>query len=107
MEAKYIVVMITTPDGDTARLVGEALLEKRLAACVNILPTIQSLYWWKGAIHHDDEVLLIAKTRADLFEEQVIPAVKSAHPYTTPEIIALPILMGSVDYLDWIEQETT
>lgn len=107
MDKQYIVVLITAPSREAGRQLASALLEKKLAACVNILPAINSLYTWNGKLVDDEEVLLFVKTRADLFEDQLVPAIEAAHPYEVPEIIALPILMGSKRYLDWIAEETT
>ena len=106
MQNKYIVVFITAPSEEVGRGIAQVLLEKKLAACVNIVAPINSLYVWQGETHDDQEVLLIVKTRAGLFEGELIPAVKAAHPYDVPEIIALPVLLGDQDYLDWIEAET-
>jgi periplasmic divalent cation tolerance protein len=107
MEAEYIVVLITTPSREVGEQVARALLDARLVACVNLVSAIDSLYWWQGEIQSEQEVLLIAKSRADLFEDGIIPTVRAVHPYEVPEIIALPILMGSQGYLDWIDKETT
>ena len=104
---RFILVMITAPSEGAARDIAQALLEKKLAACVNLVPGIRSLYTWDGAVNDDDEVLLIVKSRAALFENQLVPAVQQLHPYDVPEIIAVPIMMGSQSYLDWIEEVTT
>lgn len=101
-----IVVLITAPSEEVGRGIAQALLDNKLAACVNIVAPINSLYLWQGDINDDEEVLLIVKSRAELFEQGLIPAVKEVHPYDVPEIIALPILLGDQDYLDWIEAET-
>jgi periplasmic divalent cation tolerance protein len=106
MDNRYLVVLITAPSVEVAQQIAEALLAQRLAACVNILPGVQSLYTWEGSLHRDAEVLLLVKTRAGLFEEQLVPAVQKVHPYEVPEIIALPIHLGSQPYLDWIEDVT-
>jgi periplasmic divalent cation tolerance protein len=106
MEHGYIVVFITVPDGETGQKVAEELVKRNLAACVNLVSPLQSIYRWKGELHQDQEILLICKTRADLFESQLVPAVRSVHPYETPEVIALPILMGNREYLDWIDEVT-
>jgi periplasmic divalent cation tolerance protein len=106
MENRYIVVLITTPSLEVGQQIADALVEKKLAACVNILPHIGSIFPWEGHTSQEEEVLLLAKTRADLFEDKFVPAVNSIHPYEVPEIIALPILMGNQPYLDWIEAET-
>jgi periplasmic divalent cation tolerance protein len=107
MENPFIVVLITAPSLEVGQQVGRALVEQKLAACVNVLPGVQSLFRWEGEVSQEGEVMLVAKTRAALFEEQFIKAVKEVHPYEVPEIIALPIVMGSQDYLDWIGQETS
>ena len=86
--------------------VADTLLEKKLAACVNIVPSINSIYRWQGQNQKDEELLLVAKTRAELFEDLFVPAVRALHPYEVPEVIALPIVLGSQSYLDWIGQET-
>lgn len=102
-----IIILITTPSSEIARAVADILLERRLAACVNIIAPVDSLYIWNGARQEDREWLLIVKSRSELFGDQLISAVKSVHPYEVPEIIALPILMGSDDYLAWINDVTT
>ncbi len=92
MESKYIVVLITAPSKMVGKQIVEELLKKKLAACVNIVSPIKSLYTWEGKMCDDEEVLLVAKSRIDLFEDQFVPVVKALHPYDVPEIIALPIL---------------
>lgn len=106
MTSTPIVALITAPSEEVGREIAGALLEKKLAACVNILPGLRSLYKWKGETCDDAEVLLIAKTRAEIFQEGFVPAVRAVHPYEVPEIIALPITMGLQSYLDWIGEET-
>ena len=101
----YIVVLCTAPDQQAARLIGERLVERRLAACVNIVPGLASVYRWEGAVHEDAETLLVIKTRRDLFDE-VAADIAAAHPYRVPEIIALPVVRGSASYLDWLAAET-
>lgn len=100
-----IVVMSTVPDITTGRKIARRILEERLAACVNISGTLESLYWWEGKIQQDQEHLLVIKTRAELFP-RLKEAVQGLHPYEVPEIIALPIEQGSSSYLKWIESET-
>ena len=106
MERDVIVVFITAPSREVAHQIANGLLEQKLAACVNVVPAVQSIYSWQGAVQSDDEVLLIVKSRAALFEEKLLPAVQDMHPYEVPEIIALPVIMGSKSYLDWVEVET-
>lgn len=100
-----IVIFVTTGSEDEARQIADALLEKRTAACVNIIPAVKSQFWWQGSIDRAVESLLIIKTRADLLQE-AISVVKSKHSYQVPEIIALPVIGGNTGYLDWIEKET-
>ncbi len=106
MENEYIIVLITTPNQETSEMIANTLLEKKLAACVNLVGPILSFYTWEGDINRDEEMLLIVKSRAELFESELIPAVQAVHPYEVPEIIALPILMGSANYLAWIDDVT-
>lgn len=105
-EVTHIVVLITAPSREVGRQIADALLDKKLVACVNIIAPIESRYLWKGERCMDEEVLLLAKTRADLFAAQLVPTIKALHPYEVPEIIALPILMGAPDYLAWIDEST-
>jgi periplasmic divalent cation tolerance protein len=107
MNSSYIIVLITAPSEDVGKQIASSLVEKKLAACVNIIPSMLSIYRWEGEISTEEEVLLIVKSRSDIFESQLIPAVKVLHPYEVPEIIALPIWKGVKSYLDWIEEETT
>ena len=106
MQIEYVVVLITVPSLEVGEKISDELLEKKLAACVNIVPSIHSIYAWQGQVLSDQEVLLVVKTRAELFDEYLVPTVKALHPYDVPEIIALPIVLGSQDYLDWIAAET-
>ena len=106
MDFKHIVVMVTVPSEEIGVQISSALLEHNLAACVNIVAPIRSLYTWEDKICDDEELLLIIKSRAELFENRLVPAIQAVHPYEVPEIIALPILMGSKSYLDWIDEST-
>ncbi|MCE4602304.1 MAG: divalent-cation tolerance protein CutA [Desulfurococcales archaeon] len=98
-----IVIIITAPKGEGKRI-ARALVESRLAACVNIVQGLTSLYWWQGEIQEDQEELLIVKTRMDALNK-LIDEVKKIHPYSVPEIVALPILGGNPDYLKWVDDE--
>ena len=100
-----IVVFSTVPDTDTGRKIARGVLEKRLAACVNITGPLESHYWWEGELQQEPEHLLILKTREELFPA-LEEAVRSLHPYDVPEIIALPVGQGSPAYLNWIGSET-
>ncbi len=101
----HIVVFITVSSPEEGEKIGKALVEKRLAACVNIIPGLRSIYRWEGKICDDRELLLIAKTTEELFKE-LEQEVKSQHSYKVPEIIALQIVNGSEDYLSWIDENT-
>jgi len=103
LENEYIVVFVTVPDENVAKSVADAVLKNRLAACVNIASGLRSLYWWKGEIQDDSELLLIMKTRSDKFDA-LSAAVRAAHTYEVPEIIAMPITAGNPAYLDWINE---
>lgn len=102
---KLNLVYITTKDKDEAGRIGKELLKRRLAACVNIIDNMNSMYWWEGKIQDDQEVILIAKTRQSLVKK-LIKKVKSIHSYSTPCIISLPIVDGNKAYLDWLKKET-
>jgi len=106
MKSETIIIMMTAPSVEVAEKIAEILVESKLAACVSISSPIRSIYSWEGKINRDNEFLMIAKTRADLFSEEFIQAVKRIHPYQVPEIIAIPILDGSTDYLAWISDVT-
>ena len=101
----HVAVCVTAPSRAEAEAIGRALVGARLAASVNIVPDVSSLYWWEGAIHEGDEAMLWAKTRADLVEP-LTATVKALHSYACPCVIALPITGGNADYLAWIDAET-
>ncbi len=103
-ETSYIVVLITVKDSEEAQKIANSLLKRRQAACVNIIPEVDSHYWWKDKLDSARESLLIVKTKESLLPE-LIKSVKKIHSYSIPEIIALPIVGGSQDYLDWIDSE--
>jgi len=105
MEASpYIVLLITTATAQEAQRISRVLLEQRKVACVNIVPRLDSLFWWQGKLDSAEESLLIVKTKASLLSE-IVPLVKELHSYDIPEIIALPIIGGNQDYLEWIQKE--
>lgn len=106
MSSEAIVVLITVPSRQAGMAIAGKLVEQRLAACVNMLGPIQSVFHWQGQIEQEEELLLLVKTRRELFASQLVPAVQALHPYETPEIIALPIEMGEAGYLNWIVAET-
>ncbi len=96
-----IVVLITAPNNEEAMRIAELLVKKRLAACVQVLPEMQSIYVWKGEVQREKEVLLLAKTTRANFPE-LEREVRAIHSYETPEIIALPITEASEPYLKWL-----
>ncbi len=96
-----LLVFITAPSqGESARL-ARALVEERLAACVNVVPSVASTYWWKGKIEEASETLLIAKTRQEHLD-RLIARVRELHPYAVPEVVALSIVGGNPAYLQWM-----
>lgn len=100
-----ISVYIVTADMAEAERIAEALVAERLAACVNILGGIRSVYRWQGAVERADEVAMIAKTTEIMFDG-LAARVRALHSYDTPAIVAWPIVAGDAAYLDWIEAET-
>ena len=101
----FAVVLCTTPSPDVSAELARGLVEAELAACVNILPGVRSIYRWQGATHDDAESLMIIKTQAARFEA-LAAWIRSHHPYSEPEIILLPITAGSPSYLAWIASLT-
>jgi len=101
--APFRLVLVTAPDMKVARRLARAALEGRLAACANLIPRLESHYWWRGKIESGAEVLLVLKTSVARLAalEKVIMA---SHPYDTPEFLVLPISRGNQRYLDWVEQ---
>ncbi len=103
--SEYGVVFITASSQEEAEKIASHLVGTRLVACANIFPGVQSLFWWEGKLCREQEVFMMAKTRTALFA-QVCDEVKKVHSYKVPEIILLPIVDGSADYLQWIKYET-
>ncbi|MFH0342656.1 MAG: divalent-cation tolerance protein CutA [Chromatiales bacterium] len=99
----YLLVLSTCPDNTVASRIATRLVEQRAAACVNILPAVQSIYRWADKLESSAEVLLLIKTRRWRYEA-VESLLKSEHPYELPEIIAVPIVRGSSPYLSWINE---
>ncbi len=102
MTTDAIVVMITARDQAEAQKISRHLLTERLAACVNMIPGVTSLFWWEGRIDESREVLLLVKSRRPLMS-RIVAAARSQHSYEVPEILALPIEAGHDDYLNWIK----
>jgi len=105
VDSGKVVVFVTASTEEEAEKIASLLLEKRKAACVNVIPRVNSRFWWQGKLDSAQESLLIIKTRGALVPE-ITDMVKKAHSYTVPEIVALPIVGGNRDYLDWVDQET-
>jgi periplasmic divalent cation tolerance protein len=96
-----MIVLVTVPDKDEADRLAETLVFERLAACVNIIPAIESIYRWEGKVTKDQEILLLIKTAEDRYGE-LEQRIQTLHSYTTPEVIALKIERGSKAYLSWL-----
>lgn len=101
---RFIVVYVTVGSSDEGNRLAHVLVEERLAACVNRIRPVRSVYRWQGKIEQSDEELLIIKTKRELFD-RLKKRVEGLHSYSVPEIIALPILKGSEGYLKWMEEE--
>jgi len=101
----YIQISTTTETTEQAQTIAQHLVDTKLAACVQITGPTTSIYRWKGKVENAQEWLCLIKTRDDLFKK-VEAAIKKLHPYETPEIIAMPIVKGSKEYMKWIDEES-
>lgn len=101
-----IVVLTNMPDRGAAERLAQELVERRLAACVNVLAECTSVYRWKGAVENAKEVPVLIKTRAALYEE-LEAAISELHPYELPEIVALAIVKGLPEFLEWVNEGTS
>ncbi|RMH14840.1 MAG: divalent-cation tolerance protein CutA [Gemmatimonadetes bacterium] len=99
------LVLVTTPDRETAESLARTLVEERLAACGNVVPGLRSIFRWEGEVQAEDEALLLLKTRVE-HVERVGRRVAELHPYDVPEVVALPVCAGLGAYLDWVRFET-
>lgn len=99
----FIVILITCSTDKEAKKIANTLLTQKKAACVNILHRVNSLFWWQGKIDSANEVLLVVKTESHLFD-YIVKLVKKIHSYDVPEIIALPVIGGNKEYLEWISE---
>jgi len=104
-EVDYRLVLSTCPDRETALALGTQLVEQRLAACVNLVPGLTSIYRWEDKVQRQPEVLLLVKTQADRLDA-LTGNLRRLHPYELPEIIAVPIVAGLPEYLNWVTQCT-
>lgn len=102
---EFIHVSTTTDKKEDAERISKAIVENKLAACVQISGPIKSIYWWNDNIEENEEWLLAMKTSMEIYP-RLEQAIKNFHPYEVPEIIAIPISAGNKDYLDWLEKET-
>jgi periplasmic divalent cation tolerance protein len=98
-------VHVTAPNREQASQIARTLVEERLAACVNIVDGVHSVFRWEGKLHEDQEVLCLIKTRPDLLPA-VIERVQTLHPYDVPEILAFEVAEGSAAYLEWLDHST-
>lgn len=105
MTTEYITVFITAPNEEEAAKISRTIVGERLAACVNIIRSVRSIYRWQGSVEDESEVLMVVKTKRTLFD-RLQKRVKELHSYEVPEIIGLPVIEGSKQYLDWLGQET-
>ncbi|HET7588332.1 MAG TPA: divalent-cation tolerance protein CutA [Gammaproteobacteria bacterium] len=106
MATNLVTLLCTCPDTACGERIAAVLVEKRLAACVNLVPGVRSFYRWQGQARDDQEILLIIKTAAGHFDA-IEALVHKLHPYDVPELIALPITAGARSYLDWLRAETS
>ena len=104
-EEATLLVITNLPDRERALAIARALVQRRLAACVNVLGDCTSVYRWQGEIEEAGEVPLLVKTRATRYPE-LEAAIRELHPYELPEIVAVPIVRGLPEYLDWVAEET-
>ncbi len=105
MQPKIYWVYVTAASTEEAQRIGETVVQERLAACANVLSNMQSCYWWQGNFERDQEAVLILKTSVQRFPA-LLERIKQLHSYTVPCVLALPVLEGNLDYLQWVEQET-
>ena len=104
-ESDTLLVFTNLPDREAALELAHGLIERRLAACVNVLDGCTSVYRWKGDIEEADEVPVLVKTRTARYEE-LEAAIRELHPYELPEIVAVPVVRGLPEYLEWVAEET-
>ena len=100
------VALITAPDSETGARIARSLVEERLAACVNLVPEIRSIYRWQGKVEDDSEVLLVVKT-SEVRVAELARRLRELHPYDVPELVTLPAVGGLDAYLDWVRQEAS
>ena len=106
MPTSTLLTLCTCPDRETAEQIANALVDQGLAACINLMPQITSIYKWEGKRERSDEILLLIKTSRERYSD-LERAILSLHPYELPEIIAVPVERGLAGYLNWVEKCTT
>lgn len=104
-DATPLLIYVTTEHAQQALAIATALVEAKLAACANIVPAVQSVFYWDNAVQHSEESLLVLKSTQDRFDA-LCEKVRALHSYTTPCIVALPIVAGNPDFLQWIHDNT-
>lgn len=103
---EFIVILITASSMEEGEKIASSLVEHHMVACVNIVPSVKSVFFWEGKTARESEVLLIVKSRKVLLSK-IVDLVKKIHSYKVPEIIALPVIGGSEEYLKWVEESTS
>src|SRR4030067_2820569 len=106
VSTEYCIILITAGSAEEGERIAGSLVDNHLAACVNVVPSVKSVFFWEGKTDQQSEVLLIAKSRKALLD-QIIDHVKKIHSYSVPEVIAIPVIGGSEDYLRWVEETTS
>lgn len=105
MKPQFLLVYCTCPDRHSAETIARHLVEQRLAACVNLVPGVHSVYRWRGNVEESEELMLVIKARESALTE-VEAAVAALHPYELPELLAVPVTGGAEPYLTWLEEST-
>lgn len=103
MKGSYLTIFVTIPENFNYEELVTALVREGLAACVNVVPVEKSIFKWKGRIESEAEKLLIIKSKLEVFDK-LVKRIKELHPYTVPEIIGVPIIVGNREYLEWLEE---
>jgi periplasmic divalent cation tolerance protein len=102
---EFIIVLVTASSLEEGKRIARELVEERLCACVNIIDDVKSFFWWEGQVQEEGEVVLLCKATRDDFDD-IESRVRKLHSYTVPEVIALPLVKGFSEYLNWISEET-
>lgn len=105
-DIEFIIVLITAGSAEEGEKIANTLIDHHLVACVNLVPSVKSFFFWEGRADVASEVMLVAKSRRSLLDK-IVDQVKKVHSYKVPEIIALPVIGGSAEYLKWVEESTS